>query len=57
MAEAFERNRAEGVVRDQEFDLVCKDGALLPVVCSALLVRDESGAAVPAEVERTAVTW
>ena len=39
----FPRLKAEGSVRDIEFDLVRKDGSILPVLVSATAVTDASG--------------
>lgn len=41
--QAFPRLKAEGVVRDIEFDLVRKDGTILPVLLSATAVTDADG--------------
>ena len=37
---------AQGYVYDLEYDLLCKDGRSIPVLISATVVRDESGAAL-----------
>jgi two-component system, cell cycle sensor histidine kinase and response regulator CckA len=47
-AEAFERFRAAGTLKDQELELVRQDGSRLPVVVNATAVRDEQGAMVMA---------
>lgn len=39
----FPRLKSEGVLRNVEFDLIRKDGTLLPVVISATAVRDRDG--------------
>ncbi len=43
---SFARFKEHGSVRDLLYDLVCKDGSLLPVVLSATAVRDAAGAFV-----------
>ncbi|TCO81497.1 PAS domain S-box-containing protein [Plasticicumulans lactativorans] len=42
-AEAFPRLKAHGWVRDLEYELVRKDGMLLPVVLTATVLRDAAG--------------
>jgi sigma-B regulation protein RsbU (phosphoserine phosphatase) len=42
----FRRLKTEGVVRDIEFDLVRKDGTILPVLVSATAITDPGGAYV-----------
>jgi PAS domain S-box-containing protein len=39
----FPRLKTEGVVRDSEFDLVRKDGTILPVLISATAITDPDG--------------
>lgn len=39
----FPRLKSEGVLRNVEFDLIRKDGTLLPVLVSATAVRDQDG--------------
>jgi PAS domain S-box-containing protein len=41
--ENFPRFKRCGYVHDLEFEMVCKDGSLLPVVLSATAVRDDEG--------------
>ncbi len=41
--ENFRRFKQEGSVRDLEFDLVRKDGGILPVVLNATAVKDDQG--------------
>lgn len=43
---SFAELKERGFVRDLLFDLVCRDGSLLPVVLSATAVRDAAGAFV-----------
>jgi PAS domain S-box-containing protein len=42
-AENYPRLKATGLVRDVEYELVRKDGSVLPVLLSATAVRDEDG--------------
>jgi PAS domain S-box-containing protein len=39
----FARFQSQGFVRNVEMQLVCKDGAILPVLVSAIDVRDSQG--------------
>jgi PAS domain S-box-containing protein len=41
--ESFPRFKAQGVVRDLEFDMVRKDGTFLPVLLSATAITDSTG--------------
>ncbi len=41
--EQFQRFKTEGAVRDLEYDLVKKDGTILPVLVSATAVRNRDG--------------
>ncbi len=43
-AEGFPAFQEHGSVRDVEFEMVCKDGSLIPVLLSATAVYDEQGA-------------
>lgn len=42
-AENFPRFKRQGATVDLEYELICKDGTLLPVVLSAAAVYDEAG--------------
>ena len=41
--ENFPRFKAQGVIRDLEFDMVRKDGTILPVLLSATAITDSAG--------------
>jgi len=43
---AFARFKTEGTARDIEYDLVRKDGSILPILLNASVVRDPAGAYV-----------
>ena len=42
--ESFPKLKTQGVVRDLEFDMVRKDGTILPVLLSATAIMDSAGA-------------
>lgn len=42
-AENYQLFQTQGWIKNQEYDMVCKDGTILPVMISAIALKDENG--------------